>query len=125
MDMVLSENNVWIYAAKHYYSPKGIDADEFQEDLNRFKYVKRLINRYLETDNLSERLILNHLIVIFNVFGNEAALNILDMKMNRLHWTVLKPFLIFLRTIENDQYTDIPMDELVVEKLREIKKEGI
>jgi len=125
MDMVLSENNVWIYAAKHYYSPKGIDADEFQEDLNRFKYVKRLINRYLETDNLSERLILNHLIVIFNVFGNEAALNILDMKMNRLHWTVLKPFLIFLRAIENDQYTDIPMDELVVEKLREIKKEGI
>ena len=116
----LNEKNLFLYAAKHYRNPKFADADEFYEDLKRFKYIKRLLNRYLETDDLSERLILNHLIVIFNMFGIEAALNILDLKLEEKHWPIVKPFLIFLKYIKNDQYTGITMDPTVVEALRKI-----
>ena len=116
----LNDKNLFLYAAKHYRSNKLADADEFNEDLKRFKYIKRLLNRYIESDELSERLILNHLIVVFNVFGIEAALNILDFKLEDKHWPVMKPFLIFLNYIRNDQYTGIAMDPNVVDKLREI-----
>ena len=116
----LTEKNLLRYAAKHYSNPKFSDIDDFHEDLKRFKYIKRLLNRYLESDELSERLILNHLIVIFNMFGIEAALNILDLKLEDKHWPVVKPFLIFLNYIKNDQYTGITMDPTVVEALRKI-----
>ena len=116
----LNEKNVMLYAAKHYSNPKFSDIDDFHEDLKRFKYIKRLLNRYIETDELPERLILNHLIVIFNMFGIEAALNILELKLEEKHWPVVKPFLIFLRHIKNDQYTGISMDPTVVEALRKI-----
>ena len=116
----LNEKNVMLYAAKHYNNPKFSDIEDFHEDLKRFKYIKRLLNRYIETDELPERLILNHLIVIFNVFGIEAALNILELKLEEKHWPVVKPFLIFLRYIKNDQYTGISMDPTVVEALRKI-----
>ena len=116
----LTEKNLLLYAAKHYSNAKFSDIDDFHEDLKRFKYIKRLLNRYLESDELSERLILNHLIVIFNMFGIEAALNILDLKLEDKHWPVVKPFLIFLNYIKNDQYTGITMDPTVVEALRKI-----
>jgi hypothetical protein len=116
----ITEENLFLFAAKNYHNPKCIDADEFYEDLQRFKYVKRLVNRYHDTDVLSERLILNHLITIFNVFGIEASCKILECKLNNKHWPVIKPFLIFLRYITNNQYTDIPMDPSVVEALRKI-----
>ena len=116
----LNDKNLFLYAAKHYRSNKLADADEFIEDLKRFKYIKRLLNRYIESDELSERLILNHLIVVFNVFGIEAALNILDFKLADKHWPVMKPFLIFLNYIRNDQYTGITMDPEVVNVLRKI-----
>ena len=116
----LNEKNLLLYAAKHYNNPKFSDIDDFHEDLKRFKYIKRLLNRYIENDELSERLILNHLIVIFNMFGIEAALNILDLKLEDKHWPVIKPFLIFLNYIKNDQYTGITMDPTVVETLRKI-----
>jgi len=120
MQIELTEENLFLYAAKHYYNPRYIDAEEFKEDLRRFKYIKRLLNRYEETGKLSERLILNHLIVVFNVFGIEAGLNILQLKLDNKHWPYIKPFLIFLRYIRNDQYTEIPMDETIVEALRKI-----
>ena len=116
----LTEKNLFLYAAKHYKNPKFSDIDDFYEDLKRFKYIKRLLNRYLETDELPERLILNHLIVVFNVFGIEAALNILEFKLDNNHWPVIKPFLIFLNYIRNDQYTGITMDPEVVNVLRKI-----
>jgi hypothetical protein len=116
----LTEENLLIYAAKNYHNPKYIDAEEFYEDLKRFKYIKRLLNRYDETGKISERLILNHLIVVFNVFGIEAGLKILEFKLDNNHWPQIKPFLIFLRYIRNDQYTNITMDHIVVEALRKI-----
>ena len=79
------------------------------EDLKRFKYVKRLLNRYIETDELAERLLLNHFIVIFNMFGIEAALDILELKLEDKHWPIVKPFLIFLNyaaSFYQSQYQD-------------------
>ena len=116
----LTEENLFLYAAKHYYKPQFSDIEEFYEDLKRFKYIKRLINRYVENDELAERLILNHLIVIFNSFGIEASLNMLELKLDKHHWPVVKPFLIFLKYIRNDQYTDIAMDPTIIDKLRKI-----
>ena len=116
----LTEDNLFLYAAKHYYKPQFSDIEEFYEDLKRFKYIKRLVNRYLDSGELGERLILNHLIVIFNSFGIEASLNMLDLKLDDKHWPVIKPFLIFLKYIENDQYIGISMDQTVIERLRKI-----
>ena len=116
----LTEENLFLYAAKHYHNPKFIDAEEFQEDLKRFKYIKRLLNRYFETGKLSERLILNHLIVVFNVFGIEAGLNILELKLNDKHWPVIKPFLLFLKTVDEAALADIETDSAVEEVLRTI-----
>jgi hypothetical protein len=118
--MQLTKDNLILYAAKHYYNPKCIDSEEFFEDLKKFKYIKRLLNRYRDSDVLSERLIINHLIVIFNVFGYEAGLDILELKIEIEYWGVLKPFLIFLKAIKNTEYTNIEMDKVVVERLREI-----
>lgn len=117
---ILNEKNLLLYAAKHYYNPRFSDIEEFNEDMKRFKYIKRLVNRYLDDKDLSERLILNHLIVIFNVFGIEPALNMLEVRLEERHWPVIKPFLIFLKYITNDQLTGITMDERVVEVLRKI-----
>ena len=116
----LTEKNLFLYAAKHYKNPNFSDIDDFYEDLKRFKYIKRLLNRYLETDELPERLILNHLIVVFNMFGIEAALNILELKLEKRHWPVIKAFLIFLKYIKNEQYTGITMDPNAVDVLRKI-----
>lgn len=116
----LTEENLFLYAAKHYRNPQFTDIEEFYEDLKRFKYIKRLINRYIEHDELAERLILNHLIVIFNSFGIEGSLNILELKMDEKHWPVLKPFLIYLKYITNDQYIGTSQDPGVVDKLRNI-----
>jgi len=117
---ILNEKNLLLYAAKHYYNPRFSDIEEFHEDMKRFKYIKRLVNRYLDDKDLSERLILNHLIVIFNVFGIEPALKMLEVRLEDRHWPVIKPFLIFLKYITNDQLTGIKMDEKVVEVLRKI-----
>lgn len=120
MNFELTDENLFLYAAKHYYNPRFSDIEEFHEDLKRFKYIKRLINRYLENDDLAERLILNHVIIIFNVFGVDASLNIMELKLEKKHWPVVKPFLVFLKYITNEQYTGISMDPKVVEALRKI-----
>lgn len=116
----LTDENLLLYAAKHYSNPRCIDAEEFYEDLNRIKYIKRLLNKYEESGKISERLILNHLIVFFNVFGIDPALKMLEFKLDEKYWPVIKPFLIFLKYIRNDQYTDIAMDQNVVDVLRKI-----
>jgi len=116
----LTEENLLLYAAKAYYKPNFSDIEEFHEDLKRFKYIKRLVNRYLEHEELSERLILNHLIVIFNSFGIEPSLKILKLKLEDRHWPVVKPFLIYLKYIKDDDITGPFMDPTVVDRLRRI-----
>ena len=120
LDEDLLEEDLVRFAIKQYYTPQGIDFDEFYTDLKRFQYVKRLLNRYCDYGKLGERLILNHLIVIFNVFGYYGGLKILGLKLDDRHWPIIKPFLVFLKTIRKNQYTDIKSDPEVEEKLRKI-----
>ena len=116
----LTENNLILFAAQNYRKPNFSDIEEFYEDLKRFKYVKRLVNRYLDHGELAERLILNHIIIICNSFTIPGALKILELKLQDKHWPIIKPFLIYLNYIKNDQYTGIEMDKTVIEKLRKI-----
>lgn len=116
----ITDENFIIYAAKNYYNPKSIDSDDFFEDLSRFRYIKRLFNRYINKDELSERLILNHLIIIFNSFGYDAGIKMLGHKLEIEYWSILKPFLIFLKAIDTNELTEINMDKFVIDRLREI-----
>ena len=116
----LDESNFLLYAARNYYSPRCIDAEEFYDDLNRFKYIKRLVNRYSRGGDLGVNLVLNHITVIMNVFGYEAGLKMLEYKVGLREWSVIKPFLVYLKAIKEDQYTDVSMDDYVVDQLRKI-----
>lgn len=116
----LSEDNFMLYAMQQYYKPNCIDAEEFYNDMKRFMYLKRLFFRYANGGSVPERLILNHLIVLFNVFDVQPTLRMLEYQIEDRYWPALKPFLIFLNYIKNDQYTDITMDQNVVDKLRKI-----
>ena len=116
----LTEKNLFLFAAQNYRKPNFSDVEEFYKDLKRFKYIKRLINRSLEHDELSERLILNHIIIICNSFSIKGALKIFELKLDRKHWPVIKPFLIYLKYIKNEEYTGITMDPTVVNALRKI-----
>ncbi len=126
----LDEANFFLYAAKHYENPYCYDTLEFYDDLNKFKYLKRLFSRYEETGELKERLILNHIIVLYNIFGVEPTTRMLFLKL-RGSYHALKPFLVFLNYmpdvvrrigIEGKDIisSDIVMDEVVVDKLRKI-----
>ena len=116
----LSEKNLLLFAAQNYRKPNFSDVEDFYEDLNRFKYIKRLLNRYLDHNELSERLILNHIIIICNSFGIENALKIFELKLTDKYWPVLKPFLIYLKYIKNEDYVGINMDKHIINILREI-----
>lgn len=91
----IDETNFVLYAAKHYDNPHCFETMEFYEDLARIKYIKRLFNKYKESGELRERLILNHLIVLFNVFGAEASQRLLFFKLPN-HYKYLKTFLVYL-----------------------------
>lgn len=117
----INEENFLLYAAKHYYNPVCMDAEEFYEDIKRFKYLKRLLRRYQDGGKLSVNLIMNHLVVIFNVFGIDSGLKMLEYKViDETNLPILKPFLIYLNVITNDKYTGVSMDNYVVEELRKI-----
>ena len=91
----LNDENFMIYAMKCYDSPNCI-MSEFEEDLKRIKYIKRLIKRYKTTGELKERLILNHIIILSNVFGTRNAVRMLFFKLDEQDYQILKTFLIFL-----------------------------
>lgn len=116
----LNRKNFELYAAQNYNNPECIDIEEFKEDLARFKYLKRLLRRYEVNDELQERLILNHLIVLYNVFGIEAANKMIWYKIEPEHWTYIKPFLVFLNYLPEDEQIGVPLDPYIVEVLRKI-----
>lgn len=97
----LNENNYLMFAIKHYENPQSVTVDDFMEDMKKFKYLKRLLKRYLKTRVLRVNLILNHLIILFNVFG-EGTIPLLMYKLEEEYWPIIKTFLIYL-----DQYPEI------------------
>jgi hypothetical protein len=124
----LNDDNFIMYAMKAYDKPNCI-ISEFEEDLKRLKYVKRLIKRYRATGELKERLILNHIIILSNVFGVEATVKMLFYRIDSNDYDVLKTFLLFLSFMpvtisglngKNIYSGDITIDLFVSKRLREI-----
>ena len=125
----LTNDNFLIYCAKYYDNPQCHSTEEFIEDLRRVKYIKKLVTRYVEHNDLKERLILNHIIILNNVFGAELLCRILLLKM-RNEFKYIKPFLVLLNILPEKVYnvgaekivfTDlISMDENLVNILRKI-----
>jgi len=118
--VAVTEDNYLIVAAKHYNNPQCSSTDEFYADLDRIKYIKRIINRYIETGDLSERLLLNHIIVFCNVFGIEIGVKMMAVKLEYKYWSVIKTILVFLKYIEPTDLIGIDMDANVIKILRKI-----
>lgn len=115
----LTEDNFVIYAMKHYDNPSCKGLNEFVDDLKRFRYLKRLFRKYKAGNGIKERLIINHIIVIYNLFGQEASTKMLFFKIDKKQWPQLKSFLIFLNRMPADNMM-IDLDTKVLESLREI-----
>jgi hypothetical protein len=125
----LSDDNIMIYAMKAYDKPNCI-MSEFNEDMKRFNYLKRLFRRYRKFGELRERLVLNHLVVLNNVFGTEVATRLLFYNMSKDDYSALKTYLLFLSTMPdkilgiNDKdilSSEIPVDMIIADELRKIK----
>jgi hypothetical protein len=124
--MILNEANFILYAAKMYDVKRSSGVEEFNEDLKRFQYLKRLFKRYDESGDLKIRLILNHIIVLYNCFGPEAT-DMLFFKLKEYH-VYLKPFVLFLNYMPekinyedcNIYNSDIQLDSNIVKELRKI-----
>ena len=128
----LNEKNFLLYAMKHYDNPQCVEVEEFNDDLKKIKYIKRLFNQYAIEGVLKERLLLNHIIVFYNVFSVEAATRILFYKLEEKFWPMLKTFLFYLNFLPDKiesingrtiLTTDIPMDQGIVDSLRKFDKE--
>ena len=129
----LNEKNFLLYAMKEYDNPQCVQVEEFYDDLKKVKYIKRLFNQYLNDGVLKERLLLNHIIVFYNVFPVRSATRILFLKIEEKFWPILKTFLVYLsymsekidpingRTILSD---DIQLDQVVVDRLRIFDREN-
>ena len=108
----LTDKNFILFCAAHYDNYQYHSTEEFYEDLNRIKYIKKLITRYIEKGELKERLILNHIIILNNCFGPEILCKILFLKLNS-QMIYIKPFLIFLNILQDKIYN--VGDELVID----------
>ena len=129
MNNRMTEDNFIIFAMKHYDNPNCHGVDEFQEDLNRMKYVKRLLNRYRRNGDLKERLILNHIIIFCNMFGNEMGVKMMFFKLHKDLHPALKTFFTFLNIMPESIYgisekpilnSDLPIDFKIANALRRI-----
>ena len=129
----LNEKNFLLYAMKEYNNPQCVQVEEFYDDLKKVKYIKRLFNQYLNEGVLKERLLLNHIIVFYNVFPVRSATRMLFLKIEEKFWPILKTFLVYLsymseiidpingRAILSD---DIQLDQGVVDRLRIFDREN-
>ena len=100
----VNSKNFKLFASQHYNNPECTDVEEFKQDLSRFKYLKRLLTRYEEHGELQERLILNHLIVLYNVFGIEACNRMIWYKIEQHHYQYIKPFLVYLHYLAPSRF---------------------
>ena len=130
----LNEKNFLLYAMKEYNNPQCTEVDEFNDDLKKIKYIKRLLNQYVSEGVLKERLLLNHIIIFYNVFPPAAATRILFFKIEEKFWPILKPFLFYLKLMPEDRIesimgreiktNEILMEQGVIDSLRKFDKES-
>ena len=125
----LTHKNYLLYCAKYYDNPQCIDVLEFKEDLNRIKYIKKLITRFEQKGELKEQLIYNHILTLYNVFGPKHLPRILYLKM-REQLQYITPYLIMMNCMPDTLYNidgeplvftdEWPINEIVVERLRKL-----
>ena len=116
----ITNDNIMMFAIKHYDNPQCEGEKEFHDDMKRFKYIKRLLRKYKETGVLKERLLLNHIIILKNLFGPEACVTLLLFKIQQEHWETLKSFLLFLNIIRDDELQNIKENKSVLELLEKL-----
>ena len=116
----ITTENVMMFAIKHYDNPQCEGEKEFHDDMKRFKYIKRLLRKYKDSGILKERLVLNHIIILNNLFGPEACVTLLLFKIQQEYWGTLKSFLLYLNMIRNDELKEVESNEKVLEVLRKI-----
>ena len=118
----LNESNYLLFAIKFYNNPQAVTRDDFESDLKRIRYIKRLLKRYKNTGELKIHLILNHLIILFNVF-DEAAVPLLFYNLERELWPSIKSFLIFLNRIPEyakPEISGIEIDDVCLQELKSL-----
>ena len=121
----IDNSNFLILAMKFYDNNQCFSLQEFEEDLNSFLHVKKLLNRYLIKGELKDKLIINHLIILFNLFGI-ATVDFLFHKLDKQYWNVLVTFLVYLDRMPDEipsmglKLTDFQLDQVVIQRLREI-----
>ena len=124
-NLKLCEDNFILYAMRHYDNPQCYLMSEFSEDIRRFASIKKLLCRYFTDGNPRERLILNHIIVMYNLFGDSAT-KMLFFQVDKIHWGTLITYLLYLNRMPETipEYgivlSDIPLDEEVIKKLRKV-----
>ena len=121
----LNDKNFLLFASKHYDNPQCESIDEFHEDLNRIKYIKRLLKKYKKVGVLRERLILNHIIILQNIFGPHCCCRILFFKIEKELHSELKTFLVYLNYLPSElpevDVDGIPLDSKIITTLRKIQ----
>jgi hypothetical protein len=118
----LNEDNYILFAIKYYDNPQAVTQEDFFEDLSRFKYIKKLLRKYVKTGDLKTSLLINHFIIVFNIF-NEAALPLLFFKIEKELWSSMKTFLVFLNRVPEYPKTfvdEIPIDDECLKILQAI-----
>ena len=121
----LNEDNFLLFAIKHYENPQAVTKEDFDRDLNHFKYIKRLLKRYKNSGQLKTHLLLNHFIILYNIFG-EAATPMLFFKIEKELWATMKSFIMFLGKMPEYPKTsihDIQVDLYCLSQLYQIYKE--
>ena len=122
----ITDENFILYAMHNYNNHECNSIEDFNEDINRLKYVKRLLRKYVNSDELKERLIINHLVLLGNVFGPAVTTRILFFKLEQKLWPALKTFLVFLQYMQVDLHNSeiisskIPLDQNIINTLRKI-----
>jgi hypothetical protein len=118
----LNEDNFILFAIKYYHNPQAVTKEDFDKDLNHFKYIKRLLKKYRNTGVLKTHLLLNHFIILYNIFG-DAATPMLFYKIEKDLWSVMKTFILFLDRLPEYPRCyihDIPVDKTCLTELEKI-----
>ena len=118
----LNEDNFQLFAIKYYENPQAVTKEDFDKDLNHFKYIKRLLKRYKRDGELKTHLLLNHFIILYNIFG-EAATPMLFYKIEEELWPVMKTFVLFLNKLPDYPHCfihDVEVDAFASQELQDI-----
>ena len=118
----LNEDNYMMFAIKHYENPQAVTQEDFYEDLKKFKYIKRLLKRYQKSGELKSHLLLNHFIVLYNIWG-EATTPMLFFKIDKDLWDTMKSFVIFLNRMPEYPRTSMHDVQVDVECLKELYRD--